>query len=375
MKTRIWLCGVVAILTLTLGGRNVAAENYYVFVGSGQDGLYRFELDTNSGAASAIEHITPREGGIGFFEFSPDRRFLYGVSRSADRSSGAAVAYALDRATGGLSYLNESDTRSGSAHIGIDATGKMVAVANYSGASAGSLPVKPDGTLGEMVSYFEYQGSSVHERQNQSHPHSANFTPDSKYLVVPDLGTDRLNIYKVDPATATLTPNEPTYFTLAPGSGPRHMTFHPARPLAFVINELASTIAVLEYDAANGSFVHAQTIGTLPEDFTGENTTAEVLVHPNGKFVYGSNRGHNSIAVFTLAADAPKLTLVEREPTGGDHPRNFRLSPDGKFLIVANMNTGNLVFFRIDAETGALAPSGTVLEVPRPMCVRFLEKI
>ena len=376
MSTRL-KSGAAAVALTLLGAPMAHGKDYFVYIASGEDGVHMLTFDSVTGETGPMTHTAQRDSGIGFFEFSPGRRFLYGTGRVPGKSgpAGAAVAYAIDEKSGALTYINETPAKGGSSHINIDATGKMAVVANYGGGSVVSMPLKRDGTLEPVASYHLLSGSSVHPtRQKEAHPHSAVFTPDNKYVVVPDLGQDRLFIYKARPKTGKLLPHDVPYFAMTPGSGPRHMTFHPTRPLAFVINELASTLAMLAYDGGAGSFSLLQSESTLPADYKEQSTTAEVLVHPNGGFVYASNRGHNSIAVFQLDAAAPRLRILERVPTGGDHPRNFRLSPDGAFLFVANMRSNNVVLFRINGDTGRLTPTGTVLEAPRPMCIRFLKR-
>jgi len=247
-----------------------------------------------------------------------------------------------------------------------------VAVADYGEATVASMPIDAaSGQVGEPVSNFQHEGSSVNPRRQQSaHAHSVNFSPDDQYLFVADLGTDKIVIYKHDPATSKL--EEHGFVKVAPGGGPRHFTFHPNGGRAYVINELNGTITGFNWNAAEGKLEEFQTIGTLPEGFSEQNTTAEILIHPSGKFLYGSNRGHDSIAVFSIDETTGELAFVEHATEGIAQPRNFRLDPTGSFLICANQRASNVNVFRIDQSTGRLTPTGAVMEVPRPICVRFV---
>ena len=245
---------------------------------------------------------------------------------------------------------------------------------NYGDGNTVSLSILADGGVGELVSDLQHSGSSVHpQRQGEPHPHSANFTPDGRLVIVPDLGTDELVAHEFDSSTARLQRRSDPQVKMPPGSGPRHMTFHPNGRWAYVINELASTVAFLEYDSSAGSLRTVQVISTLPESYDGPpNTTAEVLVHPNGQFLYGSNRGSNTIAVFAIDQSSGRLSAVARVSTGGDWPRNFKLSPSGKFLLVANQRSEDVGVFRVDLETGRIEPTGATVSIPSPMCVRFV---
>ncbi len=205
-------------------------------------------------------------------------------------------------------------------------------------------------------------------------PHSINLDAANRFAFVADLGADKVMIYRFDPAKGTLTPNDPPSVAIEPGSGPRHFAFHPSGNFAYVINELASTITALAYDAARGTLKPIGTVSTLPRDFQGENTTAEVRVHPSGKFVYGSNRGHDSIAMFAVDPATGTLTPMGHQGTGGKTPRNFNIESDGKFLLAANQDSGTINVFRIDAQTGKLEPTSHSVEIPKPVCIRFLKK-
>ena len=354
------------------------AVNHWVYFGTGASHIYVSDFEPGSGVLGA-----PREaaeiGRPGFLAIHPSADILYAVGRETKEESppeGFAAAFRIDTATGDLHEINRGPTAGrGAAHVAVNPSATVLAAVNYGDGNTVSLALNPDGSIGELVSAMPHTGSSAHpQRQTAPHPHSANFTPDGNYLIVPDLGTDELVAYSVDPSTAGLNRRPDPQVKMAPGSGPRHMTFHSNGRWAYVINELASTVTVLEYGPGTGALEPVQTISTLPEDYDGPaNTTAEVLVHPNGRFLYGSNRGSNTIAAFAIESSTGRLSFVQRESTGGDWPRNFRLSPDGAFLLVANQRSDDVHVFRVDSETGALTPTGESISVPGPMCVRFVE--
>ncbi len=350
---------------------------HWVYFGTGASHIYVSSFDGQTGALSE-----PREaaqiGRPGFLAVHPTKDVLYAVGREGEQGAGLrgeAAAFAIDRGTGALRELNRASTAGrGASHVAVNAEASVLAAVNYGDGNTVALNLRADGQIGELVSDMPHAGSSVHPtRQGEPHPHSANFTPDGRFVIVPDLGTDELVKYSVNPVTAELERTPDPQIRMEAGSGPRHMTFHPNGRWAFVINELASTVTVLHYDSATGSLEIEQSISTLPDGYDGPaSTTAEVLVHPNGRFLYGSNRGSNTIAVFSIDAGDGRLTAIERVPTAGDWPRNFRLAPDGRFLLAANQRSDSVHVFRLDPETGRLAATGTSVSVPGPMCVRFV---
>ncbi|PYV29314.1 MAG: hypothetical protein DMG22_23340 [Acidobacteria bacterium] len=257
--------------------------------------------------------------------------------------------------------------------MSLDKAGKFVMAANYTGGSVAVFPVLADGRLGEASAFVQHHGSSVNpERQEGPHAHSIAPSPDNRFVLAADLGLDRLLVYHFDPAQGSLKPNDPPFATVKPGAGPRHFAFHPGGRFVYTINEMGSTITAFSYDAMRGSLREFQTVSTLPKDFAGASDTAEIEVHPSGKFLYGSNRGHDSIAVFAIDDKMGTLTPVEHVPTEGKTPRSFAIDPAGSYLLVANQDSDNLVVFRIDARTGRLAPSDKVSDVPSPVCVIFV---
>jgi len=290
------------------------------------------------------------------------------------KKAGSVSAFSIDRATGRLDLLNQvSSGGPGPCHLVLDATGKWVLVANYGGGSVALLPIQGNGALGEAVSFHQHQGSSLNpQRQEGPHAHGVTLDAANRVAIVPDLGLDRLMIYRLDAVNGRLTPNDPPHAAVKPGSGPRHLAFAPDYKHAYGINELSSTITVYAYDSAGGSLAEVQTLSTLPDGFDGDNSTAEIEVHPTGKFVYGSNRGHDSIAVFARDLQRGTLERVANVPTQGKAPRNFAIDPTGAWLWAANQGSDNLVLFRIDPERGLLQPAGVTVDIGSPVCVQYV---
>jgi 6-phosphogluconolactonase len=255
----------------------------------------------------------------------------------------------------------------------VDKSGNHVLVANYTGGSVAVLPVKPDGMLGEASDFVQHLGSSVNpHRQREPHAHNVVLTPDNRFAIVADLGLDKLLVYRYDLANGKLSPNDPPYGPLKPGSGPRHFALHPNGRWAYVIDEIGNTITAFDWDGDKGSFHELQTISTLPKDFKGKNSTAELVVHPTGRYLYGSNRGHDSIAVYAIDPAKGMLTLIEDVPTLGKEPRNFALDPSGAYLFAANQNSNTVVVFRVNPSNGRLTPTGEKAAVVSPVCVTFV---
>ncbi len=376
------LAAPIAALLLTSYARGAekarAKGEFFVYVGTytGQKskGIYAYRFDAATGKLISLglvaETVNPS-----FLAVHPNQRFLYAVSETSDhegRSSGAVSAFAIDRGTGKLAFLNKVSSRGGGpCYVAADKTGRDILVANYSGGSVAVLPVLRDGRLGEASAFVQHAGSSVNpKRQQGPHAHSINVSPDNRFAVAADLGLDQVLIYRFDPAKGSLA--NPGIAKVNPGAGPRHLAFHPSGRFVYVINEMQSSVTAFAYDAGRGALRELQMISTLPRDFAGDNTTAEVQAHPAGKFLYGSNRGHDSITVFAIDTEKGTLTPVEHVPTQGKTPRNFGIDPTGSYLFAANQNSDNIVVFRIDPKTGRLTPTGQVLEVSSPVCVKFV---
>lgn len=338
-------------------------------------GIYVSRFDASSGKLSAPE-LAAETPNPSFLAVHPSRRLLYAVSEIGNyegRKTGAVSAFSIDAASGKLTFLNRvSSGGGGPCHLVVDQTGKNVLVANYGGGSVAVLPIQSDGTLAEASAFVQHTGSSVNpKRQQQPHAHSINVSANNRYAVAADLGLDQVLVYRFDATKGLLSANQPPFAKVKPGAGPRHYAFHPNGRFAYTINELHSTVTAFAWNGRRGTLAELHTASTLPEDFKDVSHTAEVQVHPSGRFLYGSNRGHDSIAVFAIDRKGT-LNPVERVSTGGKTPRNFGIDPTGSYLFAANQNSDNVVVFRIDKASGRLTPTGTVLEVYAPVCVKFV---
>lgn len=346
------------------------------YTGPVSKGIYVSELNLATGALSKPE-VAAEVANPSFLAIHPSRKFVYAVNEVSDsdgKKTGAVSAFAVDGETGKLKLLNhQSSQGTGPCHLVVDQAGKNVLVANYGGGSVASLPISADGKLGEATSAIQHKGSSVNkQRQESPHAHSINIDAANRFVVAADLGLDQVLVYKFDPAAGKLTPNDPPFAKVADGAGPRHFAFHPTGKSAYVINELGNTVTTFEYDANKGTLNPVQFISTLPEKFEGKSYTAEVVAHPSGKFIYGSNRGHDSIAIFTVDASSGKLTAAGHQPTGGKTPRNFAIDPTGTYLLAENQGSDSIVVFRVDLQTGLLKETGHRVDVPSPVCARFI---
>jgi 6-phosphogluconolactonase len=353
----------------------------WVYVGTytqgKSEGIYHFRMDLSTGAL-APQGVTGGVKNPSFLAIHPTRRYLYAVSEVEDsggKRTGGVSAFALDAKTGRLTPLNQQLSEgAGPCHLVVDRTGKSVLVANYGGGSVAALPIGDDGRLGKATAAIQHRGSSVNpQRQQGPHAHSINVDPSNRFAMAADLGLDKVLVYRFDAARGTLAPHEPAAATVAPGAGPRHFAFHPTGRFAYVINEITCTVTAFAYDSPRGTLDEIQTIRTLPGRVEAGFSTAEVQVHPSGKFLYGSNRGHNTIAIFGIDAETGKLTAAGHESTGGKTPRNFGIDPTGTYLLAANQATDNMVVFRIDPTTGALKRTQHEVTVPMPVCVKFVQ--
>lgn len=346
----------------------------YTPAGGESRGIYSVRLDPATGVLSdpVLVAETPNPT---FLAWNPDGRTLYALSTSGTingKPGGALTAYRFNGPTGSLTSLNTEPAGDiGLAYVGVDASGRTAAVVSYQGGSVSAFPLDSDGQLGAHTSLIAHTGSlgPNTKRQDTPHPHSVTFSPDNRFVYVCDLGLDRIFRYRLDPAAATLTAAGETATT--PGAGPRHSKFSADGKFLYVINELNSTIETYAADAASGALTRVQAIATLPSDFRGESICAEIRLSSDGRFVYGSNRGHDSLAVFARDAAQGTLTLVEIVPTGGKHPRNFNLSPDGHWLVCGNRDSNNITVFRVDPTSGRLTPTGRPYSIPQVVCVLF----
>jgi 6-phosphogluconolactonase len=378
---------IFALSVLCAEAAPASHKKYFVYVGtytaeagSTSKGIYAYRFDSDTGKLTSIG-IAAETTNPSFLAVHPNHRFLYAVNETGNyrgQKSGAVSAFSIDRATGKLTLLNQVASRGADpCYITADKTGKYVLVANYTGGSVAVFPVLEDGRLGEASSFIQHTGHGTDpQRQEGPHAHSIDLSPDNHFAIVDDLGLDETLVYRFDSAKGALTLNDPQlYTTLAkadPGAGPRHFAFHPGGKFAYVVNEMGSTVSVFSYDGTDGALRRLQTISTFPKDFSAHNDDAEIEVHPSGKFLYASNRGHDSIAVFAVDPAKGTLTLIEYAPTKGQTPRSFEIAPGGSLLFAANEKSDNIVVFRISPQTGRLRPTGKVLDVAEPVCVKFV---
>ena len=335
------------------------------------EGIYIYSFDTRSGTFVKIRTVTGIENPT-FLAIDSRRRCLYAVSERLGGRGGYVVAYSMGSNADDLVELNRQPSHGTEpCHISMDGTGDFVLVANYGSGSVSVFPIRDDGSLGEATDVIQHKGSSANpERQQGPHAHSANLSPDGRYVIVADLGVDKLLTYGLVHETGKLTLVEE--IKVRPGAGPRHLDFHPSGKYAYVINEIDSTITAFAYDGSSGHLTELQTLSTLPEGNLGANSCADVHVHPSGEFVFGSNRGHDSIVTYRVDSTTGELTLVGHEATQGKNPRNFAIDPGGEFLLAENQDSNTIVTFRIDQRTGRIAPTGTVTKVPSPVCLKFV---
>ena len=342
--------------------------------GTSSQGIYVADLDPATGALRNLrlagEAVNPS-----FLAIHPDGKSLYAVSEVEsfrESKGGAVVAFAIN-ADGTLTRKNAQPSGGAApCHLVVDGAGKNVLVANYSGGNVAVLPLEADGSLKPSSQVVQHEGKGTDPRRQEGpHAHSINLDPAGTFALVADLGLDQVRVYRFDAQAGTLTPADPPFAPLAPGSGPRHLVFAPDGKHVFVINEMASTVTPFAYDAATGRLTPGETASTLPAGDATANTTAEVRIHPSGRFLYGSNRGHDSLAHFMVDPATGALTLLSNAPTRGRTPRNFNIEPSGRVLVVANQGTDRVIPFRVSEETGLLTPVGDGLPVPAPVCIRF----
>lgn len=372
-------CLVLACLAVGLNGlaaEQKAPKKLMVYFGTytfdkKSEGIYRSELDLETGQLSEPK-LAGKAVNPSFLAIHPTGKYLYAVGEVSDfakkgkKSTGAVSAFAIDQKTGDLTLLNQQASEgAGPCHVVTDPAGKYAFAANYGGGNASILPIGPDGKLGEATDVAQ------HEPRGKKRPlaHSINVDAAGKFAVVADAGIDRVFVYRID--GGKLVPNDPPYTELKANAAPRHFAFHPNGKHAYAINESALSITAFDYDASKGTLTEVQTISTVPKGWK-KGSTAEVVVHPSGKFVYGSNRGHDSIAVFKADPTTGKLTHVENQGKGINTPRNFAIDPTGRYCLVANQATASVLVFKVDQETGKLVPTDAKVKVSMPVCVRFL---
>lgn len=335
------------------------------------ESIYLARFDADSGELEIEQGI----GGVknpSYVELHPNGRFLYAAIEAGENDG--ITAFAIDADTGGLTQLNTQTVPGAAAcHVGIDPAGTTAIVSFYTTGSIASFPINDNGTLGPVASLIQHEGSGATSRQTGPHAHSVNIDATGRFAIAADLGTDQLLIYRLDPKTSELTPHGT--FDLQPGAGPRHFAFHPSGEFAYVINELDMTMTAMKWDADAGTLTELHRVSTLPpEGFEGTQSTAEVVVHPSGKFVYGSNRGPDTLVIYAVDADTGQLTTVGFSPSGGKEPRNFNIDPSGRWLIACGQNSDDVQVFSIDQDSGQLTAVGDPVAVPMPVCVKFLAR-
>jgi 6-phosphogluconolactonase len=370
------LIPVAAMLTPPVQGAD--ARDPLVFVSAFATGdkgaIHAYRLDLKTGGLKEVHRTTGVQNPF-FLALSPDHKFLYSIHAKefGGKEHEQVAAYALAGHTGKMRLLGRQSARGSAAcYLDVDATGKTVLVANYSTGSVAALPVHKDGSLGKAASFIQHTGSSVDPaRQKGPHAHCIVACPDNKFAYAADLGLDQVLCYRLDAAKAKLTPARPPFARSPRGAGPRHLTFHPNGKHVYVINELANSVTLFDYDGKSGALTRKQTISTLPKDFTGKSYCADLKITPDGRFLYGTNRGHDSVAAYRIGANG-RLSLIGIEPSLGKGPQNLAITPDGKLLLCANMPGNNVAVFRIEEKSGGLKPAGKPVSVTSPSCIRLL---
>lgn len=370
---QIWLLAV-----LLVAAPAAPAGEYLMYVGSytgkGSEGIYAYRFDPATGKTKPVG-LAAATDNPSFLAADPSGRFLYAVNELdtyAKQPTGALSAFAIDRVSGKLKLLQQvSSLGAGPAHLSLDKSGRYLLVANYTGGNVAVFRVGKDGRLGERTAFVQDAGAGVHpQRQTGPHAHAIQLSKDNRYAITADLGIDKLLVHRFDADRGTLTPASPGFVAMEPGAGPRHLAFAPSGKQLYVVNELANTVAVFSYDPDAGTLRLIQTNPTLPAKFAGkQNTAAEIALDPKGRYLYVSNRGHDSIAVFSVNAGDGKLKSAHWVPSGGRTPRHFAIDPGGKWLIAANQDSNELKFFRIDQRSGRLKPAPGSLKLAAPVCV------
>lgn len=347
--------------------KNKAAAYVGTYTTGYSKGIYRITIDKVSGKIDEIG-VAAEISNPTYLCINKSNTHLYSVAKIGD--DGGVAAFSLNNSNGELHPLNHMvSPGSPPCHVSLDCVGKYLFSANYHRGSADVYSIREDGSIKTLSSKITHEGSGpIKERQEKPHAHYTGLTPDEKYLCVIDLGIDKLMVYRFTDGIIS----ECCSLSFNPGSGPRHMAFHPRGRFVYLLTELSSELIVLEYDSSRGSFSVIQSISTLPEDYSGENLGSAVHISPDGKYVYASNRGDNSITVFSIDISSGRLEFVSRTPCGGSFPRDFAIEPSGRFLYVTNQNSSNIVSFVIDKSTGRITQSGSPVPVPNPVCIKFL---
>jgi len=362
----------IVFLLLTHCFSMAQTSDLFLFIGTyttkTSEGIYVYRFNTQTGEATPVT-VAKGIKNPSFQAISPDHRFLYSV---AEMNGGAVSAFAIDKNSGELTLLNaQSAGGNGPCHVAVDKTGKWVLVGNYGGGSLSILPVQPDGSLGKATQTIQHEGKSANaQRQEKPHVHSINIAPNNHDIFVPDLGTDKIMTYQLDIKSGQLSAGTPPFWAATPGAGPRHFTVHPSGKFAYVIQELNATITGFHYK--KGKLDAFQTVKTLPDNYTGNKWCADIHISPDGQFLYGSNRAHESLVIFSIHQKKGQLTYVGHQDVLGKTPRNFMIDPTGKWVLVANQDSDNVVIFSRDMKTGKLTPTGREIKVSMPVCLNVL---
>jgi 6-phosphogluconolactonase len=369
---------ILTILSMVLAQPAKAQSDFWVYIGtnnhppSTSEGIYLYRLD---GAAGKVQRIgvAAKLGDPGWQVISRNGKFLYTIGTVDNLHKSIVAAYSADAATGGLTFLNQQETNGNdTTHVDIDPACTCAVTANYNSGDISVLPINADGTLAPLAALIKHSGSSVDPvRQTHPYAHSSNFDPTGRWVLVMDLGVDKIFVYRYDASTRSLSPGYPPTVATPPGTGPRHLSFSPDGKTAYAITEMGGILLVYSWDSVVGQLKPLQTVSTLPPDFTGTNKSAEVRILPNDKFLYASNRGPDNLAIFAINPDGT-VKPIGYQPTGGKAPRDFAIDPTGNFLFAANQDSDSVTVFRVNQETGMLTPMGDTLSVPRPIAVTFL---
>ncbi|MGQ9770177.1 MAG: lactonase family protein [Thermogutta sp.] len=369
-----WMTILITGLPLGFGEERMYWVYYGTYTRETSRGIYVGTFSPATGQLSQPE-LAAETRNPSFLAVHPTQPWLYAVGELAEfegQRTGAVVAYRIDLQSGKLELINrQSSGGAGPCHLVVDSSGRFLLVANYGGGSIASLPIGSDGELGPPICVIRQEGRSVHPtRQTSPHAHQINFSPGGNPVLVPDLGLDKVLLFRWSPADGRLVEYTPPFVSVPAGSGPRHFAYHPSGRALYVLNELTATVSVFECKSGVPSQL-LETVSSLPQDFSGVNTAAEIVVHPSGRFLYTSNRGHDSIAVFRIAEDGLKITLAENISVQGKTPRFIGIDPTARFLFAANQDSNNVVVFRIDPETGHLTPTGQTINLGAPVCMVF----
>jgi len=361
--------------------KSAAQGQYIAYVGTytaktSSKGIYALRFDAQKGQLTSIG-VAAETADPSFLAVHPNGKYLYAVNEISTfngGAGGAVSAFSIAAKTGALKFLNQVPTRgAGPCHVSVDKTGAYVLVANYDGGSIASFAVHEDGSLGTASGFVQHSGSGPNkERQEGPHAHWIGTSPDNRFALAVDLGLDQVIVYGFDSSQGIFTPMLSGFAKIKPGAGPRHLAFHPNGKFAYVLSEMDSSVTVFSYQPKNGAFSSLETISALPKDYAGRKEAAEIAVDPSGKFLYTSNRGHDSVAIFEINPAKGTLKSLGQVLSGGQTPRHFAIDPTGRYLLAENQESNNIVVFHIDPATGHLTPTGQTIEVPSPVCITFV---